>query len=116
MRDQLARGQRVGGRLTVAGWLDEWVAAKTDVKRSTLHGYRQHIEKWLRPELGHHRLTELRTAHVADALAAVTSSAANRQRVRATLRVALNDALREGLISVNPAALVKLPSGKRPKA
>ncbi len=116
MREQLSTGRPVAGRLTVSGWLDEWMAAKTDIKRSTLHGYRQHIERWLRPELGHIRLTELRTAHVADALAAVSSSAANRQRVRATLRVALNDAVREGLLSVNPAALVKLPSGKRPKA
>jgi hypothetical protein len=36
--------------------------------------------------------------------------------VRATLRSALNDAIREGLITTNPAALVKLPPGKRPKA
>ena len=29
---------------------------------------------------------------------------------------ALNDSIREGLIVVNPAALVRLPAGKRPKA
>jgi len=116
MRDQLTRGRRVTSRLTLGGWLDEWLAGKSDVKASTLRGYRQHVERHLRPELGHHRLTELRTVHVADALGEVTSSAANRQRVRATLRVALNDAIREGLIPANPAALVKLPSGKRPQA
>ena len=53
--------------------------------------------------------------HVAECLAEVTSSDANRQRVRATLRAAFNDAIREGLILINPAALVKLPSGARPK-
>jgi len=55
-------------------------------------------------------------AHVAEALAQVTSTDANRQRVRATLRSALNDAVRQGLLAINPAALVKLPSGKRPRA
>src|SRR3954451_24204636 len=68
------------------------------------------------PLLGHYRLTELRVKHVAEAPSTVTSSAANRQRVRATLRSALNAAVREQLITVNPAALVELPSGKAPRA
>ena len=50
-----------------------------------------------------------------ECLAEVSSSDANRQRLRATLRAAFNDAIREGLILINPAALVKLPSGTRPK-
>ena len=68
------------------------------------------------PHLGHLRLDEIRVAHVAEMLAEVPGSDATRQRVRATLRAALNDAMRQGLILVNPAALVKLPAGKRPKA
>jgi integrase len=35
-------------------------------------------------------------------------------RIRATLRAALNAAIREGLISANPARLVELPSAVRP--
>ncbi|MFV2180025.1 site-specific integrase, partial [Actinomadura sp. LOL_011] len=42
--------------------------------------------------------------------------AATKQRIRATLRSALNRAIREQLIEVNVAALVELPSGKAPKA
>ncbi len=38
------------------------------------------------------------------------------QRIRAVLRSALTDATYEQLITVNPAKLVKLPSGKTPKA
>ena len=45
----------------------------------------------------------------------VPGSDAHRQRVRATLRSALSDAVREGLVLTNVAALVKLPFGKRPK-
>ncbi len=115
-RDKVSRGIVVSDRLTVGQFLDEWLASKSDIRRSTLHGYKQHVAKYLKPELGHLRLSALRVAHVADALAQVTSSDANRQRVRATLRSALNDAVRQSLIVVNPAALVKLPSGKRPKA
>ncbi|MEN3271225.1 MAG: hypothetical protein V7646_8119 [Pseudonocardia sp.] len=116
VRDKINRGVVVNDRITVGQYLAEWLAAKADVRRSTLRGYGQHITNYLEPELGHHRLSQLRVAHVAEALAQVTSSDANRQRVRATLRSALNDAVREGLVATNPAALVKLPSGKRPKA
>ncbi len=38
------------------------------------------------------------------------------QRIRATLRSALADAVRQGLTAVNVAKLTKLPTGKRPKA
>ena len=41
--------------------------------------------------------------------------AATIQRIRAALRSALTDAVNEQLITVNVAALVKLPSGKPPK-
>jgi integrase len=41
---------------------------------------------------------------------------ATRQRIRATLRAALSDAAAQGLLTSNPAKLVKLPSGRRPKA
>lgn len=42
--------------------------------------------------------------------------AATVQRIRAVLRSALTDAACEQLITVNPAKLVKLPSGRSPKA
>ncbi|GAA4999657.1 site-specific integrase [Streptomyces siamensis] len=41
---------------------------------------------------------------------------ATKQRIRATLRTALNAAIRRQLITFNPAAHVELHSGKRPKA
>jgi len=115
-REQVARGIVANDRLTTGQYFDEWLTSKTDVKRSTLRSYRQHGDRWLIPQLGHHRLRDLRVTHVAEALAEVTSSDATRQRVRATLRAALADAVRQGLVPNNVAALVKLPPGKRPKA
>lgn len=41
---------------------------------------------------------------------------ATKQRIRATLRTALNHAIRRQLITFNPASWVELESGKRPKA
>lgn len=41
---------------------------------------------------------------------------ATQQRIRATLRAALNGAIRKQLITFNPAEWVELASGKRPKA
>ncbi|MGQ4514258.1 tyrosine-type recombinase/integrase [Streptomyces sp. DW26H14] len=41
---------------------------------------------------------------------------ATKQRIRATLRTALNGAIRRQLITFNPASWVELDSGKRPKA
>lgn len=43
-------------------------------------------------------------------------TAATVQRIRATLRTALNAALREGLVEENPAVLVALPGARRPRA
>ena len=101
---------------TVGVYLAEWMAAKTDISPSTVRSYAGQIKNYHVPAVGHLRLDEMRVAHVAEMLAEVPGSDATRQRVRASLRAALNDAIREGLILVNPAALVKLPSGKRPKA
>ncbi|GAB3275590.1 hypothetical protein GCM10027589_00860 [Actinocorallia lasiicapitis] len=42
--------------------------------------------------------------------------AASQQRIRATLRAALNQAIRERKIDINVASLVELEGGKRPKA
>lgn len=44
------------------------------------------------------------------------TGAATKQRIRATLRTALNAAIRHQLITFNPAQWVELDSGKRPKA
>lgn len=123
LRGKVSRGVVVSHRLTVGQFLAEWIDAKTDVKVNTANSYRRHIDLYFAPLIGHVRLTELRVHHVAEMLAQVGKvkgarggGPATRQRVRASLRTALGDALRQGLITNNPAALVKLESGRRPKA
>ncbi len=116
VRDRGRRGATVVRCPPVEVFLPEWLDGKADLAASTRRSYSAHLRNHLVPPLGHLRLDEVRIGHVAEAISGVEGSDATRQRVRATLRSALNDAIREGLIIVNPAALVKLPAGKRPKA
>ncbi|MFE0025104.1 tyrosine recombinase XerC [Amycolatopsis sp. NPDC059021] len=134
---------------TVGEWLESWLAGRKKLRATTRLSYETHIRLWLKPHLGHHLLDELSVDHISrmfDAMAerndritealassdpAVrasvygmrTMSAATMQRYRATLRAALNAAIRAKrgrkaapLITFNPATYVELPSGKRPKA
>ncbi len=131
VKAKASKGIIVNDRLTVGEYLDGWIKGKTDIKRKTRALYQGHIDRYWTPHLGHLRLGDLRVAHVSAVFDAINErneqvrkgrlrnvkhvSAATMQRIRATLRVALSDALREGLVSVNVASLVKLPSGKSPK-
>ncbi|MGC9538538.1 site-specific integrase [Streptomyces sp. UG1] len=164
---KLGVGVPLDGRMTVAEWLDTWVASKK-TKGTTTDGYKSHIRVHLKPGLGHLRLDKLNVAHVQEffdridddnetiaaenaarreqearakwgknsrppaaesarlavereKLAAMPpyrliTGPATKQRIRATLRSALNAAIRRQLITFNPASWVELDSGKRPKA
>jgi integrase len=112
---KIGRGADVTGVLTGL-YLTEWLAAKQDIRPATRRSYTGHLTHHLIPHLGHRRLDALRVEHVAEMLAAVQGGDATRQRVRATLRCALSDAMRQCLVTVNVASLVKLPAGKRPRA
>jgi hypothetical protein len=51
-------------RITVGDYLDEWLAGKASLRPSTQRSYRGHIDLYLKPGLGHLRLTELRDQHI----------------------------------------------------
>jgi integrase len=104
---------------TVAGWLRHWLSTLPgQVRPSTLVGYRRHVHQYLIPHLGGYRLAELTVAQVEQMFAHITAdrhvggsrvTAATAQRIKATLRRALNVAVRDQLLLVNPARLVVLP-------
>jgi len=130
-------------QVTVGQWLDEWLAAKKNLRAGTARSYEAHVRLYYRPHIGHIRLNRLRVADVAsmfdaidernDAIAQARASgdpaqlatvkgrwlvgAATKQRIRATLRSALGTYMKQhpGMLNVNVAALVALPSGKRPR-
>jgi integrase len=105
--------------LTAGDWLDTWLATRASVRDSTRSSYRGHIGLHLRPRLGGVLLAELhigRLEQVFTGLLRGGMTAATARRVHATLRSALNAAVRERLIPDHPARYLKLPRGRRPHA
>jgi hypothetical protein len=93
------------------------------LRPSTLHGYRDHVDRYLIPSLGPITLADLtgkRLQACFDLLARQRTrkgtliAASTVDRVRATLRSALNAAVREGLIAANPLAQVHLAKPVQP--
>lgn len=107
-----ARGRGVlpaRGTTTVGGYLESWLEQTVpDLKPSTAARYRNIVDTHLLPAIGHLRLTQLKPVHVDRMTAGMMGagrSAQTANHVRAVLRTALNDAIRQGLISQNAAAL-----------
>jgi hypothetical protein len=134
MKVKAKKGIVINDRQTVGEYLVTWLKGKRDIKANTIKLYRGHINRYWLPHIGHIRLVDLRVAHVAGVFEAIDErnelvlagrlpkrvrfvSDSSKQRIRSMLRTALNDAIRaeDAPITVNVAALVKLPSGKSPK-
>jgi integrase len=108
----------------VARWLRHWLQqAEPSLRPATVCGYRDHITRYLIPGLGRITLADLDTRRLQaffDLLARQRTrngtplAAATIDRVRATLRSALNAAVREGLITASPLAHVRLARPVRP--
>jgi integrase len=118
-------GDEDGHVLTVGDWLAHWLASRTSPASSTVRGYTAHVRLYLAPYLGRVMLADLSVGQVQAMFTAVIRqhqalgapvSAATLHRIRATLRAALNAAIRRGLISDNPATRVELPGARRPRA
>lgn len=119
-----SREQRTGANWTAARWLLYWLSC-VRVKPSTLHSYTHHVTNYLIPALGRARLTDLTCAQLTAMFAEIAAtpgptgiirSGGTLRLVHATLRAALNHAVREGLLDRNPAKGVVLPKGWRPYA
>lgn len=100
--------------MTVEKWLAHWVEtiAAPNVRPKTLVAYRSDIRLHIVPAVGRYRLDRLGPEHVRAMAGQITSkgrSSTTALRCHATLGIALNDAVREGHVSRNVAALVKRP-------
>jgi integrase len=114
-----------GAPVTVGHWLQLWLASREGPRPSTLRGYAAHVRLYLVPYLGRILLADLSAAHVQAMFAAIARqhaatgtsiTPATLARVKATLRAALNAAIRAGHITVNPASRAELPRARRPRA
>lgn len=108
------------GRLLVGDYLREWLASRPSLRPTTRRAYESHLRLYLIPALGSVRLDDLRASHVDRLFTDLASrtpalSATTLHRIKATLRSALNDAVRKNMLKSNPARFVDLPSLVRPE-
>jgi integrase len=100
-------------RLTVAAYLSDWlVSVRPTIRPRTWRSYEGHVRLWIVPSVGGFSLTRLGPAQVRKLLATVVAAgrkAATSERVHATLRAALGQAQRDGLVLRNVAELVAPP-------
>jgi integrase len=110
--------------LTTGAWLDRWLASRMSLRASTSRGYAAHVRAYLVPYLGGIPLAELSPADVQAMFAAIIRGeavlghpvgAATLRRIHATLRAALNSAVRARLIASNPGRWPELPAAARPR-
>ena len=123
-RDKALRpdmGMTPGGNATVAEWMDHWVDEVIEPRRApnTTKSYRTRIRMDITPVIGAVPLDRLRPSHVrmvenrilrGDGRTGTDPrSAATARLTHSILKTALGDAMAEGLIDRNPAALTEVP-------
>lgn len=125
--DQVCRPEHhvVSTKRTVGEFLESWFDGKVGLRSSTRRSYRQHLDDHLLPLLGHVRLRDLSPDDVEHAYATIRAGnrartrpigPATMRRIHATLRSALNSAVKRRVMPFNPALHVELETAKRPKA
>lgn len=121
-----ARGTYVApSRVTVGQWLDTWLAGHAvELKPSAAASYRGVIDRYLVPTLGGERLQRLTPSVLSAVFRELSAtgghggkplSARTVQFARAVLRRALNDAIVERLIEVNPVTGSKTARPVKPQ-
>jgi integrase len=110
--------------LTTREWLQRWLASRVSLRTSTSRSYAAHVRGYLVPHLGGIPLAELSSADVQQMFTAIIRGQAvlgppvgpaTLRRIHATLRAALNAAVRAGLIGSNPGRWPELPPVARPR-
>ena len=99
--------------LTVEIYLQEWLETivQPRVRATTFASYQRYVDKYLVPDLGHTRLGALSARQIRVYLESLRQRGTGDrtiQYVHATLRAALEDAMREELIPKNVAKLVRV--------
>jgi integrase len=105
-----------GHTLTLGAFLTGWLRdVKPSLAPATWRRHESICRVHISPALGDRRLSELSVADVRSLLADGRLDPQTRRHHRATLRRALADALREGLVTRNVAALAEPPRMSKPE-
>lgn len=94
-----------GAIIALSNYLETWLnAARTYTKSSTWNGYRKIVRNQLIPAFGDLKLTEIRRRHVKDFAFKRNISPKTLGNIISPLRVALDEAVEDELIDLNPLA------------
>jgi integrase len=139
----LRAGTIDGVTIMVNTYLDDWLTSRTDLSPGTRNCYESHLRLHIKPNLAGIGIHALKPIHIQDIFTRIDEnnqrirdartspdphirgsvrsqrviSDATKQRIRATIRSALADAIKiHRLIDYNPASPINLPTGTRPPA
>jgi integrase len=106
-----------GRGVPLSNYLDHWLSTKLDIRENSRNTYQTYIDIYIRPALGHIRLSRLSAAHVeqwqSDLLKTLSPQTVT--HVRATLHQALSRAQRSNLVRANVVENTDGPKVKRSK-
>ena len=114
-------------KLVVREWFDRWLKhyKKGNIDQSTFESYKDHIDLHILPEIGHIKLSKLKTFHLQELYHKKLQGGARRDSKPGGLsarvvrylhmicRQALEQAKAEGLITINPCDATKPPRLER---
>ena len=101
----------------VTQYLDQWLNSKKQALReNSWEMYRQSLDYYVKPEIGHLKLARLRPNHIEDMQSQllIRVSATTAASARVVLGGALKKAVRLGLIPVNPVEATDGPKKSKP--
>ena len=119
---------REPAKLTVAEWFTTWLNdyMKMSLRLTTWESYRYQVDGHIIPALGHLRLPQLQTAHIQRLYNEKLKggrldgkpgglSPKSVKYIHTVIHSALEQAKREGMITINPSDAVSLPKQKSPE-
>ena len=118
---EASQGTLVIGSRPLDWWMDHWMKtiAPRRVKPQTLAGYRSKVNRYIKPHLGHWRLSQLEPEHIRiwhdilrerGGVDGKPLAEASVRQAHAILRKALTDAVRDRKLPYSPAESVDPPS------
>lgn len=129
-RDEARHGSRQGtwvapSNITVGAYLDRWIEGHAvDLKASTEKSYRGNIARYLKPYFGNLRVQELSPTDLSATFKRMHETGGTNGKplsprtvafARTVLRMAMQAAISDRVIAVNPVVGSKLPKAVRPK-
>lgn len=114
MLNERDRGGLRAQSTTLGAWMDHWydTSATTRVRTSTLRGYRSKLDQYVLPALGKRKVASVRPSDLEALYAGMASrglAPRTIQQTHAVLHQALGKAVKEGLLTSNPADLADTP-------